>query len=62
MAYEAWSVVKGWVLVAQLLLVRVLLRSYPVKRELFSNKDFRIDFSHALDRQEMIDLVTVSQG
>ena len=29
----------------------------PVKRELFANKDFRIALSHALDRQQIIDLV-----
>ena len=34
----------------------------PVKREIFNNKDFRIGFSHALDRQAIIDLVMVGQG
>ena len=34
----------------------------PVKREIFSNKDFRIGLSHALNRQEIIDLAYVSQG
>lgn len=29
----------------------------PVKREIFQNKDFRIGLSHAIDRQEIIDLV-----
>lgn len=34
----------------------------PVKRELFQNKDFRIGLSHALDRQEIIDVVFIGQG
>lgn len=34
----------------------------PVKREIFNNKDFRIGLSHAIDRQEIIDLVYVGQG
>lgn len=34
----------------------------PVKRELFQNKDFRIGLSHALDRQEIIDVVFTGQG
>lgn len=34
----------------------------PVKREIFGNKDFRIGLSHAIDRQEIIDLVFVGQG
>lgn len=34
----------------------------PVKREIFSNKDFRIGMSHAINRQEIIDLVHVGQG
>ncbi|WIJ23880.1 ABC transporter substrate-binding protein [Devosia sp. RR2S18] len=32
------------------------------KRELFQNKDFRIGLSHALDRQEIIDVVFTGQG
>lgn len=31
-------------------------------RELFSNKDFRIALSHAINRQEIIDVVYVGQG
>lgn len=31
-------------------------------REVFQNKDFRIGLSHAIDRQELIDLIYVSQG
>lgn len=31
-------------------------------RELFHNKDFRIGLSHAIDRQEIIDLVYLGQG
>lgn len=34
----------------------------PVKREIFQNKDFRIGLSHAINRQEIIDLVYVGQG
>jgi peptide/nickel transport system substrate-binding protein len=34
----------------------------PVKRELFQNKDFRIGLSHAIDRQEIIDVVFIGQG
>jgi peptide/nickel transport system substrate-binding protein len=34
----------------------------PKRRELFSNKDFRIGVSHLLDRQEIIDVVFTGQG
>jgi peptide/nickel transport system substrate-binding protein len=34
----------------------------PVLREVFQNKDFRIGMSYAIDRQEVIDVVHVSQG
>ncbi len=34
----------------------------PVKRAIFQNKDFRIALSHAINRQEIIDLVYVGQG
>lgn len=34
----------------------------PIKREIFSNKDFRIGLSHAINRQEIIDIVHVGQG
>ncbi|MBL0407365.1 ABC transporter substrate-binding protein [Microvirga aerilata] len=34
----------------------------PVKRKIFQNKDFRIALSHAINRQEIIDLVYVGQG
>ncbi len=34
----------------------------PVKRQIFQNKDFRIGLSHAINRQEIIDVVFVSQG
>ncbi|NNC09679.1 ABC transporter substrate-binding protein, partial [Corallococcus exiguus] len=34
----------------------------PVKRKVFQNKDFRIGLSHAINRQEIIDLVYVGQG
>ena len=34
----------------------------PVKDEIFGNKHFRIGLSHAIDRQELIDLVLVGQG
>lgn len=34
----------------------------PVMREIFNNKDFRIGLSHAINRQEIIDLVYVGQS
>jgi peptide/nickel transport system substrate-binding protein len=34
----------------------------PIKREVFTNKDFRIALSHAIDRQEIIDLIYIGQG
>jgi peptide/nickel transport system substrate-binding protein len=34
----------------------------PVRRELFSNKDFRIGVSQLIDRQEIIDVVFTGQG
>lgn len=34
----------------------------PMKREIFQNKDFRIGLSHAMNRQEIIDLIYVGQG
>lgn len=34
----------------------------PVRREMFQNKDFRIALSHAINRQEIIDVVYVGQG
>jgi len=34
----------------------------PVKNEIFNNKDFRIALSHAINRQDIIDLVYVGQG
>lgn len=34
----------------------------PVYRELYNNKDFRIGMSYAINRQEIIDTVFVSQG
>ena len=34
----------------------------PVLREIFQNKDFRIGLSHAIDREEIIDLVFVGQS
>ncbi len=34
----------------------------PIKREVFQNKDFRIGLSHAINRQEIIDLVYLGQG
>ncbi|WP_226781316.1 ABC transporter substrate-binding protein [Oceaniglobus trochenteri] len=33
----------------------------PVKREIFNNKDFRIGLSHAINRQEISDIVYASQ-
>ena len=34
----------------------------PVKREVFQNKDFRIGLSHAINRQEIVDIVYLGQG
>lgn len=34
----------------------------PVLREIFQNKDFRIGLSHAINRQEILDIVYVGQG
>lgn len=34
----------------------------PVKQELFQNRDFRIGLSHAIDREEIIDVVFIGQG
>ncbi|MEJ1160610.1 ABC transporter substrate-binding protein [Prosthecomicrobium sp. N25] len=34
----------------------------PVKRKVFQNKDFRIALSHAINRQEIIDLIYVGRG
>jgi peptide/nickel transport system substrate-binding protein len=39
-----------------------LSHSDPVKREIFNNKDFRIALSHAIDREEIIDVVYLGQG
>jgi peptide/nickel transport system substrate-binding protein len=34
----------------------------PVKREIFQNRDFRVGLSHAINREEIIDLVFIGQG
>lgn len=34
----------------------------PAKREIFANKDFRVGLSYAINRQEIIDTIYVSQG
>lgn len=34
----------------------------PTMRDLFHNKDFRIGMSHAIDRQEVIDVIFIGQG
>lgn len=39
-----------------------LTHTDPVKREIFQNRDFRIALSHAINRQEIIDLIYVGQG
>ena len=36
--------------------------SDPLKAEIYRNKDFRIGLSHAIDRQELIDVVFLGQG
>jgi peptide/nickel transport system substrate-binding protein len=39
-----------------------LTHKNPAYRELFNNKDFRIALSHAINRQEIIDTIYISQG
>jgi peptide/nickel transport system substrate-binding protein len=39
-----------------------LAHKNPALREIFQNKDFRIGLSHAINRQNVIDVVYVSQG
>src|SRR5690606_2439363 len=39
-----------------------LTHTDPVKREVFNNKDFRIGLSHAINREEIIQTVFMSQG
>lgn len=39
-----------------------LTHNDPVKREIFNNKDFRVGLSHAINRQEIIDLIYVGEG
>ena len=39
-----------------------LTHNDPVLREIFQNKDFRAAMSHAINRQEIIDLIYVGQG
>jgi len=34
----------------------------PVKREIFNNKDFRIALSHAIDREEIVDVIYLGDG
>ena len=34
----------------------------PVRQALFTNKDFRIALSHAIDREELIEIIYVGQG
>jgi peptide/nickel transport system substrate-binding protein len=34
----------------------------PVRHELFNNKDFRVALSHAIDREELIEIIYVGQG
>jgi peptide/nickel transport system substrate-binding protein len=34
----------------------------PVKNAVFNNRDFRVGLSHAINRQEIIDLVLIGQG
>lgn len=44
------------------MLILNLTHEDPVMREIFQNKDFRIGLSHAVNRQEIIDVVFVGQG
>jgi ABC-type transport system substrate-binding protein len=46
----------------QLIVALNLTHTDEAKREVFANKDFRIGLSHAINRQEIIDAVYVSQG
>src|SRR5690606_17003450 len=46
----------------QLIVALNLTHTDETKREIFANKDFRIGLSHAINRQEIIDAVYVSQG
>ena len=39
-----------------------LTHTDPIKREIFQDRDFRVALSHAIDREEIIDLVYLSQG
>lgn len=39
-----------------------LTSTNPVKREIFQNRDFRVALSHAIDREEIVDLVFLGEG
>lgn len=46
----------------QMVLMVNMTHTDKVKRDIFANKDFRVGLSHAINRQEIIDVVYVSQG
>jgi peptide/nickel transport system substrate-binding protein len=46
----------------QMVLMLNMTHTDKAKRDVFANKDFRVGLSHALNRQEIIDVVYVSQG
>ena len=48
--------------VNEMIIMLNLTHPDPVKREIYSNKDFRVGLSHAIDRQQIIDVVHVGQG
>lgn len=53
--YRFFELVPAWSTATSVMLN--LNHQDPVKREIFNNKDFRIGLSHAIDRQEIIDLI-----
>lgn len=46
----------------QMVIALNLTHQDPIKREIFQNRDFRIGLSHAINRQEVIDVVFQRQG
>ena len=57
--YQLFELVPAW---ANAMMINLnMTHKDPVKREIFQNKDFRIGLSHALNRQEIVDLIYVGQ-
>lgn len=46
----------------QMVLMVNMTHNDKAKRDVFANKDFRVGLSHAINRQEIIDVVYISQG